>query len=71
MHKRRYLNLDRSWKNLIERLTKEGLLRSPQVIRAMRIVSRERFLPDNMKSYAALDSPLPIGFGQTISAPRG
>ena len=63
--------MERSWENLVERLIEEGILRSPDVIRAMRIVSREYFLPDNMKSYAAVDSPLPIGSGQTISAPRG
>ena len=63
--------MERSWENLVERLIEEGILRSPDVIRAMRIVSREYFLPDNMKSYAAVDSPLPIGLGQTISAPRG
>jgi len=63
--------LERSWEGLIERLVDEGILRSPQVIRSMRMVSRESFLPDNVKSYAAVDSPLPIGSGQTISAPRG
>jgi len=66
---RRCFHLERSWDNLIERLVEEGILRSPQAIRAMRMVSREYFLPDNMKSYAAVDSPLPIGSGQTISAP--
>ena len=63
--------MERSWENLVERLIEDGILRSLDVIRAMRIVSREYFLPDNMKSYAAVDSPLPIGSGQTISAPRG
>lgn len=35
----------------------------------MRVVPRERFLPVRERSRAALDAPLPIGFGQTISQP--
>jgi len=44
-------------------------LRSPRVIRAMRQANRALFLPEHLKSYCAVDSPLPIGLGQTISAP--
>jgi len=58
------------WDELVERLKREGILRSPNVIKAMQAVSREAFLPENMKSYAAVDTPLPIGSGQTISAPH-
>ena len=36
----------------------------------MRAVPRENFLPENMQAYNADDTPLPIGFGQTISAPH-
>jgi len=61
----------RGWERLIQSLIAEGILRSPNVIRAMRGVSREPFLPENLRSYCAVDSPLPIGFGQTISAPLG
>ena len=60
----------KDWEELVERLTREGILRSPNVIRAMRVVSRDVFLPENVRSYAAVDSPLPIGMGQTISAPH-
>jgi len=58
------------WEQLIQNLITEGLLRSPRVIRAMRQVNREQFLPDHLKAYCAVDSPLPIGSGQTISAPH-
>jgi len=58
------------WEELVERLIREGILRSPSVIKAMRVVSRDAFLPENVRSYAAVDSPLPIGWGQTISAPH-
>ena len=64
-------NIQQSWDNLVEMLVEGGILHSTQVIRALRIVSREPFLPDNVKPYAAVDTPLPIGSGQTISAPHG
>ena len=60
----------KDWAELVERLIREGILRSPKVIKAMQMVSRDAFLPENVRSYAAVDSPLPIGWGQTISAPH-
>jgi protein-L-isoaspartate(D-aspartate) O-methyltransferase len=36
----------------------------------MRSVQRGKFLPENMQSYSAVDTPLPIGLGQTVSAPH-
>lgn len=61
---------NKAWEQLIQSLIRQRILRSPHVIRALRKVSREQFLPENAKSYANVDSPLPIGFGQTISAPH-
>ncbi len=61
----------KDWEELVQRLIRQGVLRSPKVIRALRRVSRGPFLPGNVESYGAVDSPLPIGFGQTISAPLG
>ena len=58
------------WEKLIDRLVKQDILRSPQVIKAMRMVPRTIFLPTDMQSYTATDTPLPIGSGQTISAPH-
>jgi len=60
-----------AWEELVHGLVRQGILRSPKVIRALLQVSREPFLPGNVKSYVAVDSPLPIGFGQTVSAPLG
>jgi len=60
----------KNWERLVENLVKEGILRSPKVIKAMRSVPRADFLPENMQSYSATDTPLPIGFGQTVSAPH-
>jgi len=59
------------WERLIQNLIHEGILRSDRVIRAMKLVKRELFVPENMKNYAAVDTPLPIDCGQTISAPHG
>ena len=39
------------------------------VLEAMRRVPRHRFVPDDQRSYAYEDTPLPIGSGQTISQP--
>jgi protein-L-isoaspartate(D-aspartate) O-methyltransferase len=61
----------KDWEKLINGLIKQGVLRSPEVIKAMRAVPRAKFLPQDVQSYCAVDTPLPIGFGQTISAPHG
>jgi protein-L-isoaspartate(D-aspartate) O-methyltransferase len=66
-----YFNLDKAdWEKLIDSLTRQGIIRSPKVIQAMRAVPRTNFLPEDTRSYSAVDTPLPIGFGQTISAPH-
>jgi len=41
----------------------------PKVIRAMKIVPRDRFVPLAQRHLAFTDQPLPIGKGQTISQP--
>ncbi len=59
------------WKRLIEDLMRYKILKSAKVIRAMKLVPRGNFLPEGQKTYAAIDTPLPIGDGQTVSAPQG
>jgi protein-L-isoaspartate(D-aspartate) O-methyltransferase len=64
-------NLEKTdWEKLIDNLIKQNILRSPKVIQVMRAVPRTKFLPRDMQAYNAADTPLPIGFGQTISAPH-
>jgi protein-L-isoaspartate(D-aspartate) O-methyltransferase len=58
------------WEKLVDNLLKQGILRSPKVVKAMLAVPRTNFLPEDSRSYSAVDTPLPIGFGQTISAPH-
>jgi protein-L-isoaspartate(D-aspartate) O-methyltransferase len=62
--------MSRQWEDLIQKLARSGILRSPNVIEALRKVPRELFLPESVKSSAATDCPLPIGSGQTASAPH-
>jgi protein-L-isoaspartate(D-aspartate) O-methyltransferase len=40
-----------------------------RVLEAMRNVPRHLFVPESMQTHAYDDSPLPIGYGQTISQP--
>ncbi|MBS7633837.1 protein-L-isoaspartate O-methyltransferase, partial [Candidatus Bathyarchaeota archaeon] len=58
------------WERLIQNLSKEGILRTQKITKAMLAVPRKAFLPENMQQYSAVDTPLPIGYGQTASAPH-
>jgi protein-L-isoaspartate(D-aspartate) O-methyltransferase len=44
-------------------------IRDEHVLQAMRTVPRHRFVPEELRSRAYGDHPLPIGEGQTISQP--
>jgi protein-L-isoaspartate(D-aspartate) O-methyltransferase len=58
---------------LNERMIREQILargvRDPRVIEALRSVSREAFVPANLRASAYDDTPLPLDRGQTISQP--
>jgi protein-L-isoaspartate(D-aspartate) O-methyltransferase len=57
-------------------LRKEDLLEgmkgriNDRVVEAMSRVPRELFVPERLRSEAYYDMPVPIGYGQTISAPH-
>ena len=55
---------------MIKYLINQGILKSPNVIKAMEAVPREKFLPQEYRWSAYDDTPLPIGDGQTVSAPH-
>ena len=57
-------------RRLVKRLIEEGYIRSEKVMRAMLRVPRELFVPEDLRHLAYEDTPLPIGHGQTISAPH-
>lgn len=55
-------------KRLIEGLRQHNI--SERVLAAMERIPRHLFVPDNEQTNAYADYPLPIGCGQTISAPH-
>ena len=59
----------RARKLMVERLMVAGYLRDPRVADALLSVPRELFVPEAYRQLAYDDRPLPIGEGQTISAP--
>lgn len=63
-------NLDSQRDKLVHSLVSRGYITSAAVERAMRRVPREEFLPESLREDAYVDTPLPIGDGQTISAPH-
>lgn len=56
-------------KQLVRYLVFSGALRTPAIIAAFKRVDRADFVPEEYRSEAYEDYPLPIGFGQTISQP--
>ena len=51
-----------------EQIVARGIT-DPAVLRAMRTIPRERFVPEEVREQAYDDAPLAIGRGQTISQP--
>ncbi len=64
------LDFEAERKSLVESLKRQGLLRTPELIRALLTVKREVFVPPSFLRNAYDDSPLPTLNGQTISAPH-
>lgn len=57
-------------KRMVQHLIEDGYICKKEVIDAMESVDRHLFVPDETRDSAYVDSPLPIGEGQTISAPH-
>ncbi len=55
---------------LLAELEAGGYLTDPRLEEAMLAVPRHLFVPDELRPAAYEDRPLPIGFGQTVSAPH-
>jgi protein-L-isoaspartate(D-aspartate) O-methyltransferase len=55
---------------LVLNLWNEGYLKTEKVKQAFLSIPREEFVPDFLKKYSYVDTPLEIGNGQTISAPH-
>ena len=54
---------------MVENQLKRRGIRDERVLKAFEEVKRELFVPENLKSMAYRDQPLPIGYSQTISQP--
>jgi len=54
---------------LTQYLIDEGILETPEIIQAFSEISREDFVPIDMKQFAFMNDALSIGFRQTISQP--
>jgi protein-L-isoaspartate(D-aspartate) O-methyltransferase len=54
---------------MVEKQIKQRGVVDPQLLDAMLRVPRHLFVPENLVSLAYSDTPLPIGYGQTISQP--
>jgi protein-L-isoaspartate(D-aspartate) O-methyltransferase len=55
---------------LVTNLYREGYIKTEPVKQAFLKIPREAFLPDSLKNFAYVDTPLEIGQDQTISAPH-
>ena len=55
---------------LVNALIAGGRIKSKEVEKAMRSVDRKDFVPIKRQLYAYADSPQPIGYNATISAPH-
>jgi len=64
------MNYDDKRKELVKMLKRVRRIKSEQVEKAFLQTPRELFLPEEIKHYAYIDTPLQIGNDQTISAPH-
>ena len=63
-------DFDSRRETMVDRLVSHGRISDPTVADALRAVPRHEFVPDGRRDEAYADRPLPIGDGQTISAPH-
>ncbi len=55
---------------LVQQLCEQGYIKTDWVKQAFLTIPREEFIPESLKNYSYVDTPLDIGNGQTISAPH-
>jgi protein-L-isoaspartate(D-aspartate) O-methyltransferase len=61
---------DAARRRMVDRLRTGGRVDDERVLEALAAVPRHEFVPEGRRSAAYRDAPLPIGHGQTISAPH-
>jgi protein-L-isoaspartate(D-aspartate) O-methyltransferase len=57
-------------RRLTRHLIEQGYLKTDEVIQGFLSIPREEFIPQTLKNFSYVDTPLDIGNGQTISAPH-
>ncbi len=62
-------NLHYTVEHLIAQLIQNGVLKSEAIIAALRAIDRRNFVRPEMRQTAYADTPLPLGYGSTISQP--
>jgi protein-L-isoaspartate(D-aspartate) O-methyltransferase len=62
-------SFDAERRRMVNEQLKARDIRDPRVLDAMASVPRHLFVPESLRSRAYSDSPLPIGYDQTISQP--
>jgi len=63
-------DVDVLWHRTVEKLKREGIIRSERVGEAFLKYPRYLFVEDRYRDYAHVDEPLPLPTGQTVSAPH-
>lgn len=64
------MEFDERRERMVERLRSRGVIERESTAEALRAVPRHEFVPEHKRDEAYRDRPLPIGEGQTISAPH-
>ena len=59
----------RTNQELINEMISQGVLQTPRIIDAFKVIDRKYFVPQEFADLTYIDRPLPIGKNQTISQP--
>lgn len=61
--------METHYHELTDALIQDGYLKTNEIIEAFETIDRADFVPDDQREYAYANTPLSIGFNQTISQP--
>ena len=61
--------MNREYELLLDTLVQGGYLKTDTIIEAFRAIDRKEFVPQEYQADAYVNTPLPIGYEQTISQP--
>lgn len=63
------MHMETYYHELTDALIQDGYLKTNEIIEAFETIDRADFVPDDQREYAYANTPLSIGFNQTISQP--